>query len=67
VFDAFYRISRDQKGSGLGLAITKMIIESHGGRVWVESKPGKGSTFGFSLPRVHTGAEETKTVPPPSA
>jgi signal transduction histidine kinase len=52
VFDAFYRISRDQKGSGLGLAITKMIVEAHGGRIWVESSPGKGSTFGFSLPRM---------------
>ena len=55
VFDAFYRISRDQKGSGLGLAITKMIVEAHGGRVWVKSAPGKGSVFGFSLPRKGQG------------
>jgi signal transduction histidine kinase len=62
VFDAFYRISRDQKGSGLGLAIAKMIIESHGGRIWVVSAPGKGSIFGFSLPRVFSGVRTTKTA-----
>jgi PAS domain S-box-containing protein len=51
VFDAFYRASRDSKGSGLGLFIAQTNIESHGGRIWVESAPGKGSTFSFTLPR----------------
>jgi two-component system phosphate regulon sensor histidine kinase PhoR len=51
IFDAFYRISKDSKGSGLGLAITKSIIEAHGGRIWVESAEGKGSTFRFTLPK----------------
>jgi two-component system phosphate regulon sensor histidine kinase PhoR len=50
IFDAFYRASRDSKGSGLGLFIAKTTIESHGGRIWVESTPGKGSTFSFTLP-----------------
>jgi two-component system phosphate regulon sensor histidine kinase PhoR len=50
IFDAFYRASRDSKGSGLGLFIAKTNIESHGGRIWVESTPGKGSTFSFTLP-----------------
>ncbi len=51
IFDAFYRVSRDSKGSGLGLFIARSNIESHGGRIWVESTPEIGSTFSFSLPK----------------
>ena len=51
IFDAFYRISRDTKGSGLGLFIVKTIVEAHGGRISVESAPGKGSIFSVMLPK----------------
>jgi signal transduction histidine kinase len=53
LFDKFYRVEREQdlaKGAGLGLAMVKQIVERHGGRIWVESKPNVGSTFTFTLP-----------------
>ena len=54
IFDRFYRARHketvDMQGNGLGLAIVKSIIERHGGQVQVESKPGVGSCFSFSLP-----------------
>ncbi|MBI4319888.1 MAG: response regulator [Chloroflexi bacterium] len=51
VFDRFFRGDRAHKaeGLGLGLYITKALVEAHGGRIWVESQPGKGSTFFFTL------------------
>lgn len=54
IFDRFFRVdkarSRAQGGTGLGLAISKEIIERFGGRIWVESAEGQGSTFSISLP-----------------
>ncbi|MGQ9547106.1 MAG: cache domain-containing protein [Roseiflexus sp.] len=52
IFDAFHQVrSGDkQRGSGLGLAISRRLIEAHGGRIWAESEPGKGSVFTFILP-----------------
>jgi two-component system, OmpR family, sensor histidine kinase KdpD len=53
IFDKFFRGRRhrfDMKGTGMGLAIAKGIVEAHGGRIWVESEPGQGSVFYFTLP-----------------
>ena len=56
IFEEFYRvdnsINQEVKGSGLGLTLVKHIIEAHGGKIWVKSKLGEGSTFSFTLPSV---------------
>ncbi len=55
IFERFYKVDRarvrgEAGGTGLGLAIARHIIEQHGGRIWVESTEGIGSTFSFALP-----------------
>jgi two-component system sensor histidine kinase KdpD len=60
IFDKFFRGRRhrfETKGTGMGLAIAKGIVEAHGERIWVESEPGQGAAFYFSLPASGGGRE----------
>jgi two-component system phosphate regulon sensor histidine kinase PhoR len=52
IFERFYKADRARsgRGTGLGLAIARHLVEAHGGEIWAESEPGKGSTFSFTIP-----------------
>jgi GAF domain-containing protein/CheY-like chemotaxis protein len=69
VFEQFKQVGGDTltdkpKGTGLGLPICKEIVEHHGGRIWVESKVGKGSTFSFAIPFIASDNKNNKKEKP---
>ncbi len=67
LFERFYRVDtslrRKTKGAGLGLFLAKALVEAHGGRIWVHSKPGEGSTFFFTLPIAGAPRENDRPSP----
>lgn len=64
LFQPYYRLVSDREhlsGLGLGLALSKYLVELHGGEIWVKSKEGKGSTFGFSIPLIEDEQQREDT------
>jgi len=71
IFERFEQVdasdSREKGGTGLGLAICRSIVQQHGGRIWVESVPGQGSDFCFTLPVAEPTAPQPEPAPPAPA
>jgi PAS domain S-box-containing protein len=67
VFDPYFTTKKEGEGSGMGLAVVHGIIENHGGIIWVESEPGKGSAFHMLFPTVETAGLEPEIEHPQPA
>jgi len=67
IFEDFVRVDRNTSGMGLGLAIAKRLVQAHRGKIWVESTPGKGSTFHFTCRMAPDREEESCAAKPEAA
>lgn len=58
IFGLFDKLDAQSEGTGIGLTLVKRIVETHGGKIWVESQPGQGATFYFTLSNAPTTTQE---------
>ncbi len=58
------RLRRETQGAGLGLFLSRAIVEANGGRIWVESQPGRGTRFSFTLPLATPQLVDLEHEPP---